>query len=119
MRRLFFRARNLEPTEKEVDVKGDASVGDDAAALVHRILSGMARTMTSSTLKAKLVSASARPLLLAPGQKTTDQISVLSCALKRVRCVLCTAARGETSVRRALSAYINNAAMQMHAQGGT
>ena len=52
-------------------------------------------------------------------QKTTDQIGVLGCALKRVRCVLSTAARGETSVRRALSAYINNAALQMHASGGT
>ena len=52
-------------------------------------------------------------------KKKTDQICVLCCALKLVRCVLCNAARGETSVRRALSAYINNAALQMHASGGT
>ena len=98
--------------EKEVDFNGDESVDEEAAALVQRILSGMARTMT---MKAKLVSAIARPLLLVLEQKTTDQICVLSCALKRVRCVLSTAARGETSVTRALSAYINNAALQMHA----
>ena len=65
------------------------------------------------------MSAIARALLLVPGQKTTDQICVLGCALKRVRRVLRNAPRGVTSVRRALSAYIKNAALQMHAQGGT
>ena len=38
--------------EKEVDFNGDESVDEEAAALVQRILSGMARTMTSCTLKA-------------------------------------------------------------------
>ena len=38
--------------EEEVNFNGDESVDEEAAALVQRILSRTARTMTSCTLKA-------------------------------------------------------------------
>ena len=102
--------------EKEVDVKGDESVDERGR---YTCSENPFWNGTYHDSESKLVSVLARLLLLVPGQKTTDQIGVLGCALKRVRCVLSTAARGETSVRRALSAYINNAALQLHASGGT
>ena len=103
--------------EKEVDVNGDESVDERGRCTCSQNPFRNGTYHDELHPESKLVSACARPLLLVPGQKTTDQICVLGCALKRVRRVLCTAPRGVTSVRRALSAYINNAALQMHASG--
>ena len=83
-----------------MDFNGDESVDEEAAALVHQNPFRNGTYHDELHSESKLVSVTAPLLLLVLEQKTTDQISV-------------------TSVRRALSAYINNAALQMHAQGGT
>ena len=63
-----------------MDFNGDEGVDEEAAALSQRILSGMARTMTSFTLKAKLVSALARLLLLVLEQKKlTKSVCLAAC----------------------------------------